>query len=105
MKEASTTTSIDISLDFGEVVKKDKNNLGHIMISYNHSTRAICSKIAKNLKCRNYIVWIDQENISGDILRSMAEAVENSFVVLMAINEEYFQSQYCRLGRTIYIFF
>ncbi len=42
-----------ISLDFTEIVKKDKNNLGHIMISYNHSTRAICSKISKHLKVSN----------------------------------------------------
>ncbi len=29
----------------------------------------------------------------------MASAVENSFVVLMAINEQYYQSRYCRLGK------
>ena len=50
------------------------------------------------VKHRNYIVWIDQDNISGDILTSMASAVENSFVVLMAINEHYYESRYCRLG-------
>ncbi|CAF1095673.1 unnamed protein product [Adineta steineri] len=27
----------------------------------------------------------------------MASAVENSFVVLMAINEQYYESRYCRL--------
>lgn len=31
----------------------------------------------------------------------MASAVENSFVVLMAINEQYHQSRYCRLGNFI----
>ena len=31
----------------------------------------------------------------------MASAVENSFVVLMAINEQYYQSRYCRLGKFI----
>lgn len=31
----------------------------------------------------------------------MASAVENSFVVLMAINEQYHQSRYCRLGNLI----
>ena len=47
----------------------------------------------------NYLVWIDQDNISGDILTSMASAVENAFVVLMAINDEYHKSRYCRLGQ------
>ena len=44
------------------------------------------------------MVWIDQDNISGDIFTSMASGVENSFVVLMAMNDEYYQSRYCRLG-------
>jgi hypothetical protein len=46
----------------------------------------------------NYLVWIDEDDISGDIFAAMATAVENSFVVLMAINEQYYQSRYCRLG-------
>jgi hypothetical protein len=46
----------------------------------------------------NYDVWIDQDKISGDVFHCMADAVENAYVVLMAINEDYFQSRYCRLG-------
>ncbi|CAF1096243.1 unnamed protein product [Adineta ricciae] len=95
-KDSLTNTS-EISLDFTEIVEKDKNNLGHIMISYDQSTRALCMKISKYLKNRTYLVWIDRDNITGDVLTSIATAVENSFVVLMAINEEYFQNQYCRL--------
>ncbi|CAF4968743.1 unnamed protein product, partial [Rotaria sp. Silwood1] len=94
--ETLTTTSAT-SLEFTRTKKKDKNDIGHIMISYNHSTKVICSKIAKYLKNHNYTVWIDQDNISGDVLTSMASAIENSFVVLMAINEPYYQSRYCRL--------
>ena len=50
-KDSLTDTS-EISLDFTEIVEKDKNNLGHIMISYDQSTRAICMKISKYLKVR-----------------------------------------------------
>jgi len=57
IKETLTTTTSTISLEFTEIVKKDKNNLGHIMISYNHSTKAICSKIAKNLKVKTYFLY------------------------------------------------
>jgi len=57
IKETLTTTTSTISLDFTGIVKKDKNNLGHIMISYNHSTKAICSKIAKNLKVKTYFLY------------------------------------------------
>ena len=55
-KDSLTNTS-EISLDFTEIVGKDKNNLGHIMISYDQSTRAICMKIAKYLKVRkSYLI-------------------------------------------------
>ncbi|CAF4317218.1 unnamed protein product, partial [Rotaria socialis] len=93
MKTGSTTMT---TIEYTEP-KKNKNEIGHIMISYNHSTKTICSKIAKNLKNLHYLVWIDQDNISGDILTSMASAVENAYVVLMAINEQYYKSRYCRL--------
>ncbi|CAF0902263.1 unnamed protein product [Adineta steineri] len=96
IKEALTDKT-PISLEFTGIEKKDNKNLGHIMISYNHSTRAVCSRISKHLKDRNYIIWIDEDNISGNIFGSMASAVENSFVVLMAINEQYYESRYCRL--------
>lgn len=46
----TTTTTTNIPLEFTGLEKKDKNNLGHIMISYNHSTKLVCSKIAKSLK-------------------------------------------------------
>ena len=52
IKETLTTTDSTLTLEFTEIVKKDKNDLGHIMISYNHSTKDICSKIAKHLKVR-----------------------------------------------------
>ncbi len=52
---------------------------------------------------RNYRVWIDQDDISGDVFTSMASAIENSFVVLMAVNEQYYNSRYCRLGKNLLI--
>lgn len=42
----NTTTTTMIEKDY----KKDKNDVGHIMISYNHSTQALCLKIAKALR-------------------------------------------------------
>ncbi|CAF2403701.1 unnamed protein product [Rotaria sp. Silwood2] len=92
MKQTSTTYVTEYTEP-----KKNKNDIGHIMISYNHSTKTLCSRIARELKNLNYLVWIDQDNISGDILTSMASAVENAYVVLMAINDKYYKSRYCRL--------
>lgn len=93
-QEVMTTSSVIVD-DPGP--KKNKNDLGHIMISYNHSTRLLCMKIAHCLRDLDYLVWIDHDNITGNVVTAMASAVENAFVILMAVNEQYFRSRYCRL--------
>ncbi|CAF1002516.1 unnamed protein product [Adineta ricciae] len=70
---------------------------GHIMISYNRSVTAMCLKIRDRLKSLHYNVWLDVDNINGGVLESMAQAVENSSMVLICMNEQYKQSYYCRL--------
>ncbi|CAF4097832.1 unnamed protein product [Rotaria magnacalcarata] len=60
----------------------------HIMISYNQSSRKMDMK---------YKVWMDKTNMGDDILVSMARAVENSYIVLLCINTQYYRSHYCRL--------
>lgn len=54
LKTTATTTTFT-TVDYSEP-KKNKDNVGHIMISYNHSTKAICSKIARELKVREIII-------------------------------------------------
>ncbi|CAF4354286.1 unnamed protein product [Rotaria socialis] len=44
-----------------------------------------------------YKVWMDKTNMGDDILVSMARAVENSYIVLLCINTQYYRSHYCRL--------
>lgn len=48
-------------------IKKEKADLGHIMISYNHSTRPLCLKIAKELKVEknenDFVFEIHMKNI------------------------------------------
>jgi len=70
----------------------------HIMISYNRSSKETCQKIYENLIERDYKVWMDLTDMAGDILESMARAVENSYIVLLCINQQYFESDYCKLG-------
>ncbi|CAF3444395.1 unnamed protein product [Rotaria socialis] len=69
----------------------------HIMISYNRSSRETCQKIYEGLVKRNYKVWMDLTDMGDDILVSMARAVENSYIVLICINQQYYESEYCRL--------
>ncbi len=41
---------------------------------------------------------MDLDHMFDDILVAMARAVENSYIVLLCINQEYYESNYCRLG-------
>ena len=33
------------------------------------------------------------------VLRSMARAIENSYIVLLCINQQYYESAYCQMGK------
>ena len=55
------------------------------------------------LKGLNYKVWMDLTDLFDDILVGMARAIENSYIVLLCINQQYFDSEYCRLGSKIRI--
>lgn len=46
-----------------------------------------------------YRVWIDYEQMGGSTLQAMAEAVENSAVVLVCMSEKYKESPNCRTGQ------
>lgn len=68
-----------------------------IMNSYNRrSVNELCTRLITELRKLGYHVWIDDDDASGDIQKAVALAIENSFIVLMGINEEYYNSQWCK---------
>jgi len=69
----------------------------HIMISYNRQSRDLCLLIKAELEKKKFKVWIDVEDISGSSLESMANAIENSFCILVCMTEKYKQSPNCRV--------
>ncbi|CAF0818823.1 unnamed protein product [Brachionus calyciflorus] len=81
----------------------NKQDLQHIMISYNSLSRDLCLKIKSRLESNGYKVWMDVEHIHGSSLDSMAKAVENSFCVLICITEKYRQSINCQ-SEALYAF-
>ncbi|CAF0976644.1 unnamed protein product [Rotaria sordida] len=79
------------------IIKNINQQKRHIMISYNHSSIKTCRKIYDRLVEKNYKVWMDLDHMFDDILAAMAQAVENSYIVLLCINQQYYESDYCRL--------
>lgn len=78
-----------------ESTKTDQKD-GHIMISYNTGSREACLNIKNELEQIGYKIWIDVDEIHGSSLDSMANAIENSAIVLMCVSEKYRQSINCQ---------
>ncbi|CAF3842885.1 unnamed protein product [Adineta steineri] len=47
-------------------------------------------------QAEGYVVWFDLTDMRSNIIDGMAEAVENSYIVLLCINHAYFESRYCK---------
>jgi len=69
---------------------------GQVMISYCWEEKEKARKIANYLKSKNIPVWIDIEQMEGSVLEAMAEAVEESSVILVFLSSKYKESQACR---------
>lgn len=76
--------------------KNNNNNKQHIMISYQSANRDLLVKIKERLRDKGHKVWMDVEQMSGDILETMAQGVENAAVVLVCFSRKYKESDYCR---------
>lgn len=76
---------------------------GHIMISYQWSNQSVLKHLGSFLKDKGYKIWMDIENMGGSTLQAMAEAVEESAIILICISEKYKESPNCRMGRIFFI--
>ncbi|CAF1219607.1 unnamed protein product, partial [Didymodactylos carnosus] len=96
-----TTTQLNSEtseLQSGRVTPYSEETIlnSHIMISYNRSSSEKSKQICDGLKALGYEVWMDVANLRGNILEAMARAVESSYIVLLCINDGYYNSPYCR---------
>lgn len=67
-----------------------------IMLSYNHkSAGSLVLKVNEKLQTCGYKTWIDVDNMEGSILSAMANAIEQSDVILVFITDEYCKSENC----------
>ncbi|XP_060072155.1 uncharacterized protein LOC132552028 [Ylistrum balloti] len=76
--------------------KEQQDEEQHIMISYNWADQKMLLRVRDRLQDVGYKVWMDVDNMEGDILDAMARAVENAHIVLMCYSEKYKESKNCR---------
>ncbi|CAF3809627.1 unnamed protein product [Rotaria sp. Silwood1] len=70
----------------------------YIMISYHRkSSFDTCQRICTQLRSRGYNVWMDEDDLNGNILyEELALAIENASIVLICFNRQYAESDFCR---------
>ncbi|XP_030846520.1 uncharacterized protein LOC115926145 [Strongylocentrotus purpuratus] len=73
---------------------------GHIMISYQHASQERMLQVKCHLEESGYNVWMDVDKMKGDILDSMAKAVQRASVVLVCMSHKFKESQHCRTEAT-----
>ncbi|GFO26287.1 hypothetical protein PoB_005279200 [Plakobranchus ocellatus] len=62
---------------------------GHVMISYQWANQEIIKRICSELRAHGIPVWIDIDYMGGSTLQAMAQAVEDSFAVIIAMSQKY----------------
>jgi hypothetical protein len=67
-----------------------------IMISYSHKEKVLCTQLYEELGRAGYRVWIDFDQLHGNIMDAMAQAIERSHTIIICMSEEYRKSNYCR---------
>jgi hypothetical protein len=66
------------------------------MISYSHKDKTLCQQLYEELMKAGYRVWIDFDQMHGNVMDAMAQAIEQSQTVIICMSEQYRKSNYCR---------
>ncbi|XP_041375407.1 uncharacterized protein LOC121388201 [Gigantopelta aegis] len=74
----------------------EKKIADHIMMSYAWADQKKVIQVKEYLRRSGFHIWMDIDNMGGSTLQAMAEAVEQSAVVLICMSDRYKQSQNCR---------
>ena len=66
-----------------------------LMLSYCWAEKVVCKKIFQRLITKGYRVWFDEENMHGNSITAMANAIENSQYIVICMSENYEKSNAC----------
>ena len=74
----------------------DEEMLFDIMISYSHNDKVLCKRLYEQLVGHGFRVWIDFDQMHGNVMDAMAQAIERSRTMVICMSEQYRRSNYCR---------
>lgn len=67
-----------------------------IMMSYSHKDKVLCKQLYDELTRRGYRVWIDFDQMRGNVMDAMANAIDRSRTIILCMSEHYRKSNFCR---------
>ena len=67
-----------------------------IMISYSHKDKVLCKQLYEHLVQAGYRVWIDFDQMRGNVMDAMAQAIERAHTIIICMSQEYRRSNFCR---------
>lgn len=67
-----------------------------LMISYCWAEKIVCKKIFEQFNTKGYRIWFDENDMHGNSLSAMANAIENSQCIIVCMSENYEKSNACR---------
>jgi hypothetical protein len=76
--------------------KAHKEKPKHIMLSYQWGSQKFAKELHELLSQRGFNVWIDTQNMTGDIYESMSYAVLGASVFVPVLTPEYGSSDNCK---------
>jgi len=88
--------NLETNHDDRSLLKNNDRKTFDIMISYSHKEKALCKQLYEELIKANYRVWIDFDQMHGNVMDAMAQAIEQSQTIIICISEQYRKSNYCR---------
>ncbi|CAF4486496.1 unnamed protein product [Rotaria socialis] len=88
--------NLDVNHENRPITDKHKTKEFDIMISYSHKEKVLCKQIYEELIKAGYRVWIDFDQMHGNVMDAMTQAIEQSNTVIMCMSEQYRKSNYCR---------
>ncbi len=88
--------NLEINHEDRTTLEMNETKTFDIMISYSHKDKNLCQQIYKELTKAGYSIWIDFDQMHGNVMDAMAQAIEQSHTVIICMSEEYRKSNYCR---------
>ncbi|CAF1418851.1 unnamed protein product [Adineta steineri] len=88
--------NLEINHQDRSISQNTNQNTFHIMISYSHKEKVLCKQLYDELTKSGYRVWIDFDQMHGNVMDAMAQAIDQSEIIIICMSEQYRQSNYCR---------